>query len=523
MFEWRSSEVVDVMLSLLAIPVFFIQNIWAAMAARLIVFQKEPVQKSLENITAPEGKVAVIFPTYKEPFEVGKMTLDSLLAQDYHGEVLIVVVDNSEQYSDLQRWRDYVIQTGNSLKENQSCREVRWISRDPSLKGYKPLNLDVAYDTAIRHDPSVGFVMYVDADSTFLPSTLTNVIGEFRKHPELSYVQMMTLANNITVNNLSTAVGVQQTVHRYILGEIGNWGMPIFYGHNSVFRKNVIDAIGGFLETDTQGKFVLTEDFSATVRTYLKGYYGKTKWFVTGEGVPTSLKALDSMWQRWTFGGWQVLFKRLHECIASTRINLFEKISFLLFGLFYPCNAFIPVFIVASFFEPSLSLISIGISTATALFSIVGFELKFRTMLGRKNFFRRVAIYYQAFFMIPTFIVWVSFKTSVRYLFQFCTYYLPHWSHAYMGKFTLGWIVTAKGKELEENMFSAIRQNLIALIFAITAVLIWVFNVSNGKFFHVTMSFLPGLFFVFNLVATIVLFGRASKKDHAVSNELEKF
>jgi len=371
--------------------------------------------------------------------------------------------------------------------------------------------------------------MYVDADSTFTSDTLDQVIPAFESDSQLGYVQMMTVANNIKVNALSRAVGIQQTVQRFVLGEFGNWGIPIFYGHNAIFRRKVIDDLGGFLELDTQGNFMLTEDFSATISTYLNGYYGKTHWMYTSEGVPTSLKALKSMWHRWTFGAWQVLFKQFGKITRSKELTIFERISFFSFGLSYIANAFVPLFILLSFFSPAFFVLPIAIPAFTSLLSIVGFELKFKGLINEASKLERIKIYYQAFFMIPTYIVWVTLQASLEFFIQYFFNKTPSKIRKHLSRSGLEWVVTSKGNEREESFMFILKKHVDVFIFALLSLSIGISCFFRNGIYDNLLIVLPGAFFIANLLGTIVLFGKQGRNEDETmlgkvqAKELENF
>lgn len=504
----------DLLGALIIIPVFLIQGIWIAMSIKLIFFKKH-VEELPDRLNNHTGKLAIILPTYKEPFQIAKMTFDSLMSLQYDGELMVIVVDNSGSHEEVLKWKNYVESYRRILIDSCSSRSAVWLSRDPSLKGYKPLNLDTAFKEVISQDPFVEYIMYVDADSIFTSDTLARVIPEFKADENLGYIQMMTLANNIGVNELSRAVGIQQTVQRFVLGEFGNWGIPIFYGHNAIFKRTVIDDLDGFLEVDTQGNFILTEDFSASISTYLNGYYGKTHWIYSSEGVPTSLNALKTMWQRWTFGAWQVLFKRFWSVVTSKQINFFEKFSFVVFSLSYLVNALIPLLIILSFFNPVLSYVAVGIPVLISLLHGIGFELNFKGLINDVSGAKRIKVYYQAFFIIPTYIVWITFQTTLKF---FSYYFLNNMFlkvKKHFNRLSLEWVVTPKGNENQHSILQLMYIHLDIIAFTLTAVAAFVFFLltKTNNIMDNLLSILPGLFFVVNMFSAFILFSKQGRNE----------
>lgn len=494
------------LLLLLSLPLYLQLAFSLAMVVRLFFNRQNFESPDLHDLRE-HPKVAIILPTYKEPFDVARMTLDSLIAMEYDGEWKIIVVDNSaDDHDDLQVWKAYV----KDLRELflGSNLSVEWISRDPAKKGYKPLNLDVAYDRYIAKDWEVAYVMYVDTDSTFHPHTLNDLIKAFSEDEEVAYIQLMTVANNMGVNGLSRAVGMQQTIFRYVLGEIGNWGMPIFYGHNAMFRRAVIPQLGSFLEMDANGEFMLTEDFSMTIRTYLQGGYGKPHWVLSGEGVPTSLAALKGMWERWAVGGLQVLFKYFSKVIVSKKISFYEKASFVFHGMCYPSQALIPLLILASPFIPEFTFFALAVVVLNAGLSAIGFEWKFAPQIEATRKHQPDLIsYFLSFFAVNSYIIWVMFLSTWKFLYRLL---IPK---KYRERLT--WVVTPKGQEEKMSEWDVIKDNAYILVFI---------GLFTGISAHFLINFyfkpsdliilLPGGLFCFNLLLTLVVFGRARKASN---------
>ena len=502
-WNFQDASVLGILLWVLTIPLFLQLFISLVMVVR-IFFNKQDYQAPTLDQLEKYPKVAIILPTYHEPFEIARMTLDSLIAMEYAGDFKIIVVDNSsDDHEDLEAWRSYVSELNELfLGSNLS---VEWISRDPSLKGYKPLNLDVAYERYVANDWEVEYVMYVDTDSTFHVNTLTDLVNTFEGDEEAAYIQLMTVANNMDVNGLSRAVGMQQTIFRYVLGEIGNWGMPIFYGHNAIFRRAVIAQLGSFLETDSRGEYILTEDFSMTIRSYLQGSYGKTHWVLSGEGVPTSLSALKGMWERWAIGGLQVLFKYFSRVISSGKINFFEKASFLFHGMCYPSQALIPIMVLISPLVPEVALVVLLLVVSTSTLSAIGFNQKFAPLIEEVQTHQPpLSSYFLSFFSVNSYIVWVMFLSTWKFIYRLCV------PKKYREKLT--WVVTPKGKEEQMKLSTVLRNNAAILVFvglfvAVSGYFLWDKNPDLMDL----LVLLPGGFFSFNLLLTLLVFGRSRK------------
>ncbi len=348
--------------------------------------------------------------------------------------------------------------------------------------------------------------MYVDTDSTFEQGTLNELMCEFEKTPEVAYIQLMTAANNMHINRLSKVTGIQQTMARFVLGETGNWGIPIFYGHNAIFRREVVEKVGTFLEKESNGEYILTEDFSITIRSYLKGYYGKAHWLLSGEGVPTSLKALQGMWERWSIGGLQVLRKYALPTLQSKEINLFEKASFIFHGLCYPSHAIIPLLILASPLKPEFATIAMVMTIISSCFSIIGFKRNF-SHLYEGEVKIHWTDYLLAFFAVNTYITWIMFRSTWKFIFN---------QVKPKRKLQLTWFVTPKGKERKQSTFSIFRTHIDILLYTgfFAGMSYYAFSIGllNNLF---SIQLFPSAFFIGNLLLTILVFGQSRRANIA--------
>jgi cellulose synthase/poly-beta-1,6-N-acetylglucosamine synthase-like glycosyltransferase len=390
-------------LNVLLLPVVLVQYYLIGLAYKYMRF--DHARYRLEP--AVEGKcwpaVAVLLPTYKEPLDVGRMTLDSVLGQNYRGRVKIIVVDNGAEYKDLQAWEDYVV----SMNGHNGIETV-FIRRDPSLPGYKPLNIDIGLEQGVFNDPDVDLVLLLDADSTLPPDALRLVVPEFDCDPKLDFVQIRTVPTNGHFNPLACAVAISQNVQRYTLGLQGHGGAPMHYGHNNVVRRSALESAGKFVSYDRRGKNIITEDFELMVRLYQKGRHGKPAWISSGEWVPSSLDATESMWQRWAYGGLQVWFKHflpMLKAFWSGRITFYAYVTFLMYGGFYLAQGAVPLFVLAgAFFPQNINLPVVLLTYVSVVFIAIGYWKKEEAPRQEPVTVRRIAkllvSFYSAFIIV---------------------------------------------------------------------------------------------------------------------------
>ncbi|QUQ65517.1 glycosyltransferase [Kutzneria sp. CA-103260] len=265
-------------------------------------------------VTLP--KITFVLPSYREPFDVKTMTLDSVLAVRYPGPVEIISVDNSPDpdTADQRRWRDHVAARGVVFLHNG----------DPAAS--KPGNLDLALSRATGE-----FVVFVDVDSTLPadPGWLFTALRDFAAEPGLGYVQFHVVPTNGHFNQLTEGTARYLHLHNAVEVVAGQGGFAMFKGHNAIWRRTALDAIGSWRE-QLDGRIILAEDFVKALHAYRLGYHGRISWLATGEWIPSSLAAFTSMWQRWIYGTIQAVAKqRPSALLRSPEFGPFDKIEIL--------------------------------------------------------------------------------------------------------------------------------------------------------------------------------------------------
>ena len=294
--------------------------------------------------------VAFIIPSYREPFEVAKMTFDSAVNTSYKGRKEIIVVDNSKDVttSDFIRLKNYVEEFNASHPAANIDATFVYNHRQDTLK---PGNLDLAE----QYIKEGEYVIILDVDST-LPvgeNLLEKAVTEFILDSKLGFIQFRMKATNHHFNNLTQSVAASQDLHRLRLTSRSYGGYKIFEGHNGIWRRTLLNRIGAWT-TYYKGNIMITEDAMKSAQVYAKGYYGKSLNIKTGEWVPNSLNALESMWMRWTYGTSQVLFKCFRE-IYSKKVSLVEKFDVSHHILHhFACGFIFPIAIILQLVAPGL-------------------------------------------------------------------------------------------------------------------------------------------------------------------------
>ena len=357
--------------------------------------------------------VTFIVPSYHEPFNVAKMTLDSIVKAPYRGKREIIVVDNSCNVlsEDFTKLKDYI-------KEFKTIHSTRDISakfiHNRKTDTLKPGNLDLAEQFIEEGE----FVVILDVDST-LPEKeglLEKAVAEFLLDNKLGFLQFHMKATNHHFNDLTQSIAASQDLHRLRLTSRSNGGYKIFEGHNGMWRKNVLEKVGPWTNY-YKDNIMVTEDILKSALMYAQGYYGKTLDIATGEWVPNSLNALEGMWMRWTYGTSQVMFKHYKEIYGET-ISLVKKFDITYHALGHLFQGFIlPTAILLQIFMPGLITNIFVIMTYLLPQLVSATTIYFFSVRKLKiPIIEKIKCLYGAFFLVDTFIMSVQLKSSLNFL-----------------------------------------------------------------------------------------------------------
>ena len=435
--------------------------------------------------------VAFILPSYHEPFEVAKMTFDSILDLEYPGIKEIIVVDNSRNIDsvDYKKWKKYVT----SFVDDYDT-VVKFIYNSKQ-EGLKPGNLDLAQ----KYTKS-DYVVFLDIDST-LPkdgSFLQKSVVEFLKDPSLGWIQFVAKPTNYLFNICSRAISTYQNLLRRTCYYKSQGGFTLFYGHNAIWRTSCLKELGPWFEKH-KGQIMVTEDILKCIRAYDKGYYGKGIPTNTGEWVPTSLSALESMWQRWTYGSCQVAGKHLKSILGAKEMTFLEKYDLVYhIALYWRYALLFPIIVLFNLLLPSeLSFLFISVLFVVPQVLNVITMYKDQMFERPQNPWQKFVDIYNGAFVISNYLALVQLKGIYNFLF----------------KVAKGWVVTPKGGENASSWFNIVRSQALYIIFVILLVGSAVFSILSKVENPVTgiLLYSPALFLAINLLLSVVVFGKSGR------------
>jgi len=493
----------------LGVPVVYAAVYKACLQARVVLFpsywdsrlrsrwQVAPRAEAGPGNVAEVPVVAFLLASYQEPFEVAKMTFDCARDSEYAGRREIIVVDNSNdrESEDFKSWKAYV---ESHIGKDPHVRVV-WAYNEKK-GGMKPGNIDLA-QTLIAE---AKYVVLLDVDSS-LPlrgGLIGRSVADFETDEKLGILQFHTVATNDHFNALTGPVAVVQNALRILHLLRGDGGFAMFYGHNAMWRRALLDAQGPWLE-HYRGQVMVTEDLLKSVGAYLRGYTVRYVDVASGEWIPSSLDALESMWMRWGYGGFQVLFKYARRILTSPNLAPLERFDLLTFMGSYLVGAL--AFPMSLLWILTLPPARVGVLTFVLTFlpPAITAMVVHRRYTSELSVSRAKKLWdlYAGVFVMDAFIVAVCLRAVINFLLGV----------------KQGWKPTAKGLEARPTWPQVIARNLYVVGLAVTilVVLAAAWGSHTGFALAQLPSYLPQAFVAFNLILCIVLYGRQGRNPEA--------
>jgi len=268
-----------------------------------VLGRREPREKPIPPLTR-QPWVAVQVPTYNEPVDVVRPTLEALAAVEYDN-LLVQVVDNNTK--DAEVWQPL----------QQLCEELgprfQFLHLDP-WPGFKA----GACNEATRRLPEkIEVIGIVDADYIVNRHWLQDVMGHF-DDPGVAFVQ-----SSQHYRDWEDSAYLRGLFHSYRY--FFDVTMPcrdhrnaiIFCGTMGLIRRDLLERIGGWNEE------CITEDAEASLRLLGEGFRGVYDRRAWGAGLmPLDFDGLKKQRYRWALGGMQILRFHWRELLPFARHRL---------------------------------------------------------------------------------------------------------------------------------------------------------------------------------------------------------
>lgn len=251
----------------------------------------------------PSTRVDVLIPTYGEPVEVVEPTV-AAAARLAGARVKVVLCDDAD--------RDEMAAL--------AARHGAAYLRRPVHNGAKAGNLNHALGRT-----RAPYVAVLDCDHVPAPRFLEATLGHLAD-PRVAFVQTPQYYANARTNPVAAAAWSQQALFFGVIAR-GKDGMGSMFccGTNMVFRREALDAVGGFPETS------VTEDFELSVRLHEAGWRSAYVPEVLAQGLgPEDMASYVSQQHRWARGCIGAI-----ASAATARLPWRQRTQYLLSSLFF--------------------------------------------------------------------------------------------------------------------------------------------------------------------------------------------
>jgi len=248
--------------------------------------------------------VALQLPTYNEPVEVVRPTLESLAALDYP-HLLVQVVDNNTE--DPALWRPI----------EQLCAQLGERFSFMHLEDWPGFKAGACNEATRRLPKEYEIIGIVDADYNVRPGWLGATIGHF-DDPRVGFVQ--TSQHYREWEDDAYLRGLFYSFRYFFdvtMPARDHRDAIIFCGTMGLIRRGALEQVAGWNER------CITEDAEASLRMLGHGWHGVYDRRAWGAGLmPLDFDGLKKQRYRWALGGIQILRFHWRELLPFARHRL---------------------------------------------------------------------------------------------------------------------------------------------------------------------------------------------------------
>jgi cellulose synthase/poly-beta-1,6-N-acetylglucosamine synthase-like glycosyltransferase len=279
-----------------------------------VLARREPARVVPPLTTLPW--VALQVPSYNEPVEVVRPTLESLARMDYPN-LIIQVVDNNTK--DPQVWKPL----------EQLCKDLGERFTFVHLEDWPGFKAGALNESTKYLPEKVEILGIVDADYRVRPDWLKDTVGHF-DDPSVAFVQ--TSQHYRDWQDSPYLRGLFYSF-RYFFDVTmpcrNHRNAIIFCGTMGLIRRAAFNDIGGWNED------CITEDAEASLRMLGAGWRGVYDRYAYGEGLmPLDFDGLKKQRYRWALGGIQILKFHWRELLPlahhKMRLTVAQRLHYLL-------------------------------------------------------------------------------------------------------------------------------------------------------------------------------------------------
>ncbi len=268
-----------------------------------------------------QPSIALIVPTFNEPYDMVEQTLAHLVRQDYPAALFrVYLADDSTDKELRARLQDCCKRLG-----------AKYVAR-PDRAGFKA--------GAINHvnnglPERVDLIGIIDADYWVDPDWLRSTVGHF-VDPTIAFVQTPQDYRNEDESFLTRQYKrAEAYFYHAMMPSRNEVNAIIFCGTMGIIRKRALDEVGGFAPDQ------ICEDAEVSVRIVAAGWNSLYIDQSFGHGLmPATFDAYKKQFHRWAFGNVRILLTRGFLILRSP-MKFRQKADFLTSNLHWFDGVFV--------------------------------------------------------------------------------------------------------------------------------------------------------------------------------------
>lgn len=275
--------------------------------------------------------VAVVIPTYGEPYEILEQTLVSVKRLNYPAHLLCIVISDDAHRADIRKMAELY-----SVDYNPGAK-----------KDAKAGNLNSALVYLEKKCPQATLILTQDADEVVHPDLLYHTVGYFQD-PAIAFVQTPKEVIAPTGDPFGTR---DRIFYDHLQVGRNGFGAAFACGSGVVWRIDAVKSIGGY------STWNVVEDLTTSYWLHSAGYKSEYHNEILSVGLaPDDIPGLLKQRGTWAVDTWRLFL--FDNPLFKRGLKFAQRLQYLELGMFY---------VMSSFFVPLLMLVPLA-SLATGHF-----------------------------------------------------------------------------------------------------------------------------------------------------------
>lgn len=277
------------------------------------------------KLTDNPPPVAIVITTFKEPIEIIKATLNSVLKLDYSAEKIIVIGNDDKNPNQIRKLSNLVLELG--------AGKVFLLNTIPHTDA-KAGNLNQVVTFLRNKFPNIDLLLTQDADELVLPDLLNATVGYFT-NPNVACVQTVKSAKV----SRSDPFGNQDYMWYGRTAPSREADNAMFAcGSGVIWRISSLESVGGF------STWNLVEDLTTSYNLLSRGWEIRYHYEVLSQGLaPEDLPNFIKQKVTWATDSLRIFF--WDNPVFKQGLTFKQKLHFLETPLFY-LNSFAVVTLI---------------------------------------------------------------------------------------------------------------------------------------------------------------------------------